>query len=371
MESINGTIKEQIIHTHFPTYIYFNDNELFYDNSNLFSGLNNTEIFNQIQDYIKGYSTSESKNIIFKGESDFVYQITTTEKEKELITENMANQNYSLSIIDFSECEQLLKKEYNIPENISLIILKMEKMTDKTSEKNIQYQIYEPFNMTLLNMSICEDTDITVYIPFILEGEDLELYKDLLESGYNIFNKNDKFYTDICIPFTSDEGTDIPLSARQKYIYEQYSNLCQENCQLLDYSPDTKLVSCSCKTNDEGIEPINENKFNPKTIYKSFYDILKYSNYKVLKCYELVFKKQTFLYNKGSIIVLVYFALYISFFILFIIKGLSSLKILCSKFQGIQSVNSNELKSRDNIMDNINEKNIIIKKNIKKEEKVK
>jgi hypothetical protein len=245
-------------------------------------------MFDQIQDYIKDYSTSEPKNIIFKGENDFVYQITTTEKEKELLTGNVVDSNYSLSIIDFSECEQLLKKEYNINENVSLVILKMEKMTDETSEKNIQYQIYEPFNMTLLNMSICEDTDITVYIPYTLEGEDLELYQDLLDNGYNIFNKNDKFYNDICTPFTSADGTDIPLSARQKYIYEQYSNLCQENCELTDYNPDTKLISCNCKTSNEGIEPTDESKFNPKTIYKSFYDILKYSNYKVLKCYDLV-----------------------------------------------------------------------------------
>ena len=238
----------------------------------------------------------------------------------------------------------------------------MEKMTDKTSEKNIQYQIYEPFNMTLLNMSICENTDITVYIPFTLEGEDLELYQDLLDSGYNIFNKNDKFYTDICTPFTSADGTDIPLSARQKYIYGQYSNLCQENCQLLDYSPDTKLISCSCKTTDEGIQPTEENKFNPKTLYKSFYDILKYSNYKVLKCFDLVFKKKTFtINNKGSVMVLVYFALYLSFLIAFCIKGISTLKNICSNFQGNLTMNSNGMKSKDQIVPNINEKNMMNK----------
>ena len=31
---------------------------------------------------------------------------------------------------------------------------------------------------------------------------------------------------------------------------------------------------------DAGIEPTNEEKFNPSKIYESFYDILKYSNYK-------------------------------------------------------------------------------------------
>ena len=70
IERINSTIKEQIIHTLFPTFISDNNKELFYDNSNLFPGLNNTEIFDNLQDYIKEYSTSEPKNTIFKGENE-------------------------------------------------------------------------------------------------------------------------------------------------------------------------------------------------------------------------------------------------------------------------------------------------------------
>ena len=76
-------------------------------------------------------------------------------------------------MIDLTECEQLLKKEYNFDENVSLIMLKMEKMTNKTSEKNIQYQIHEPFNMALLNMSICENTVVKMYIPYKISGETL------------------------------------------------------------------------------------------------------------------------------------------------------------------------------------------------------
>ena len=171
--------------------------------------------------------------------------------------------------------------------------------------------MYEPFNMTLLNMSICENTVVKVYIPHKLSGETLALYEDLKKSGYNLFDKNDKFYNDICTPFTSPNGTDISLSARQKYIYSQFANLCQENCELENYSYEAELISCNCKMNIEPIEPKNEDKFNPKIIYESFFDILKYSNYKVLKCHNLVFKSKTFTNNKGSIIVLVYFIVYL------------------------------------------------------------
>ena len=39
---------------------------------------------------------------------------------------------------------------------------------------------------------------------------------------------------------------------------------------IFNYSTENELISCSCQMNDEGIEPNNENKFNPKIIYKSF-----------------------------------------------------------------------------------------------------
>ena len=264
-------------------------------------------------------------------------------------------------MIDFTECEQLLKKEYNIDENVSLVMLKMEKITNKTSEKNIQYQMYEPFNMTLLNMSICENTVVKVYIPHKLSGETLALYEELKKSGYNLFDKNDKFYNDICTPFTSPNGTDISLSARQKYIYSQFANLCQENCELENYSYETELVSCNCKVNTEPIEPKKEDKFNPKIIYESFFDILKYSNYKVLKCYDLVLKYKTLFSNKGSIIVLVYFMIYLCSLIAFAIKGISYLKTIVSKFKGNITRKSNEIKPIEK--NKINEKNNHMKLN--------
>ena len=31
----------------------------------------------------------------------------------------------------------------------------------------------------------------------------------LKEQGYNLFDKNDKFYKDICIPYKSENGTDV------------------------------------------------------------------------------------------------------------------------------------------------------------------
>ena len=64
IERINGTIKEQIIHTHFPTYIYFNDNELFYDNSNLFSGLKTQKYLIKFKTILK-FIQHQNQKILF------------------------------------------------------------------------------------------------------------------------------------------------------------------------------------------------------------------------------------------------------------------------------------------------------------------
>ena len=345
------------------TNINYDQKELFYDFSTSFINFSNIELFSQMKNYIKDYSLSDKKNIIVKGESDFIYQLTTIDQEKKLINNNITEKDYNISIIDLTECEQLLKKEYNIDKNISLIIMKMEKLTNKTANKNIQYQIYEPINLTMLNTSICYDSEIKIYIPYSLKGETSSLFNDLKNNGYNLFDKNDKFYNDICTPYTGHTGTDVPLSARQKYIYTEHGNLCQDNCQFLNYSIYTELISCSCKFNNEGIEPNKEEKFNPKIIYKSFYDILKYSNYKVLKCSNLVFKNKTFISNKGSIIVIVYFSIYLSFLIMFIIKGISPLKNVCSKIEGNPSIYLNEIKPANNILKSINLINVNEKNN--------
>ena len=68
----------------------------------------------------------------------------------------MRNQLNS-SLIDLGECSNLLKRTYfQNNDNVSLIILKFEKMTNVSHEKNIQIEVYEPFNKTKLDISICQ-----------------------------------------------------------------------------------------------------------------------------------------------------------------------------------------------------------------------
>ena len=79
-----------------------------------------------IKDILKTYQ-SDGESIVIEGADNYVFQITTSENELDIL--NGENDNkYNLSIIDLGECEQLLKRENNIDEDANLIILKFEKI---------------------------------------------------------------------------------------------------------------------------------------------------------------------------------------------------------------------------------------------------
>ena len=150
------------------------------------------------------------------------------------------------------------------------------------------------------------------------------------ELGYDMFDINDRFYQDICTPFDSPNGTDMLLSDRINYIYKNDDTQCQPNCQLSHYSLETKYLNCSClANNDKDTSDINDQKekFSAKKIYESFYEVLKYSNYDIIKCYNLLLNINDITINIGSIIVIIYFSCYLICMLIYIHRGLIPLRI--------------------------------------------
>ena len=75
-----------------------------------------------------------------------------------------------------------------------------------------------------------------------------------------------------------------------------------------------------------------EEKFDGKKLYESFYDILKYSNFRILKCYSLIFNKSIFKNNIGNFIIISIFSFYLVCLAFSIIKGIIPLKNQIIKF---------------------------------------
>jgi len=123
----------------------------------LYNVNDNTEIYDIIKEYyIPSYDPENDFEIINEGVDNVVFQITTLENQLKALFNDSLN-NYNLSIIDINQCESLLKQANNISEEDNLILLKKEKLTNKAYEKEVQFEIYEPYNKTKLNLEICKE----------------------------------------------------------------------------------------------------------------------------------------------------------------------------------------------------------------------
>ena len=318
----------------------------------------NEEINKMIDTELLLNYTVGDKSYEIKGDNNTIFQLTTTDNELNRFLGNLLNEN-GLSIIDLGTCEITLKDYYKIDYNTSLIIKKFEQLTI-ASERNVQYEVYHPITKEKLNLSLCDSDTVDLYIPVELDEKLLELYEDLQNSGYDLFNIEDPFYNDICSPYKSENGTDVLLSDRKNDYYNNNYTTCQSNCEYSSFNSEYKFLKCECKVIVDDIDINDFDKFSKK-IYKNFYDILKNSNYKTLKCYKLVFNFNYLKKNVGNFVVLGFFIGYICFFCIFIIKGISPLqeetiKIIFDKFNNVDIANLDKIIIDKNIINNINKK---------------
>ena len=286
------------------------------------------EIINNIIQDFEG--SGEEK--LLKGEDNHYFLISPYDNE--LMKEKIKNKSNQFSIIDLGECENVLREKNNLNKNTSLIILSLEKLSNISSERNLQYEVYDSLTKKKLNLSVCQEVPINIYVPVVLSEKLNNLYNELQDLGYDLFNINNVFYQDICTPYKSENGTDVLLSDRIEHYYKNDETKCQSGCQLSEYSFETEKLKCECNIIDSEInteQKSQEVQSESKLIYKSFYDVLKFSNYKVLKCYKLAFNLSIFKNNKGNIIVIVLFATYIILFIMYLINGKKELEVDMAK----------------------------------------
>ena len=295
------------------------------DESNSTSQEINQRIYEEITGNILENYDGEKK--VIKGEDNYVYRVVTTDN---MFEDN--NETIGLSKIDLGTCEDKLRSTNHLSEDISLIIVSLEKDTNISSQRNVQFEVYESLNKTRLDLSVCEDIPIDIYVPLVLSEELTDLYNELNDLGYNLFDINDKFYTDICTPYKSPNGADILLSDRINYLFNNDETQCQAGCKFSTYSIETQHVKCECNIESSEINLRKGQNEGSKSLYKSFYDVLKYSNYKVLKCYKLAFRLINFKINLGFIIVFIFFIIYLIFLFMYLIKGINQLKIDISRY---------------------------------------
>ena len=160
------------------------------------------ELINQIyKDIIGGilnplfFPVFEENNDLTVMEEDITYQIISSSNEQDIYN--------NVSSIYLGDCEKKLKQFYNISENCSLLILKIDYIIPELFIPVVEYQVFHPETKIPLKLNICQETPITLSYPIL---------KNISEDDFFKHNPNGEYHNDICHLYTTDNKTDIILN---------------------------------------------------------------------------------------------------------------------------------------------------------------
>ena len=246
----------------------------------------------------------EKKDLIIK-DNNTIYQITSSE-----IQNNKNNTNISKIIL--GECENILKREYIIDNTKPLIIFKIEYYKPDSLIPIIGYEVFHPENMSKLDLTYCKNEMVNLSIPVTIDEENFFKY-----------DPNDEYYTDQCKPYTTEDGTDILLNDRQNEYNENNLSLCENNCQLDNYDPNSKQVICNCEIKNKQIV-ISDIANQSDLLYYNFSNNDGTSN--TMKCYYTLFTKNGFFTNIANYILLITIIVFLLSIFLFYKFGFHTLE---------------------------------------------
>ena len=264
------------------------------------------------QELTSGFDTSnidKGENIVIE-DKGIKLTITNTENQK-----NSEKDKNSTSI-NLGECETKLKEHYKIPLNKALYILKLDVPQEGMKIPKIEYEVYynlDGKNLEKLDLSVCKNTKVDISIPVVINED------------FDKLNTSSAYFNDICYTSSTNNGTDIILSDRKKEFIDNNKTICEENCDFTKYDYETGKAICSCNIKIN-IPLISKIKINKNKLFDSFTDINNIINYKIMKCYKILFTKNGFSHNYGSFILIPLFIFHIISIIISWAKGIKSIK---------------------------------------------
>jgi len=311
--------------------------EGFLNNKCVFKNTTKQQIINNIREHITKHKIDKLLNdsLFYKSQdllvnhNDIIYQITSTQNQK-------TKQYLNISILDLKECENKLKNHYNISNNTSLIIFKIDNFIEEINIPIVEYEIYDPITKQPLDLNICQNYPITVSYPVSIDEN--EIFK---------YDMNSDYYNDKCFPYTTKNETDITLNDRKIEFNNNNLSLCEKNCTFIDYDKETKRASCECKPKTL-FEDIIDFKIDTDKLIQKFTDFKSTTNLNVIFCYKTFFCVNGIKTNIGSYILI----------IIILING-----IFCGIFikKGYKKID-NQIKNIIKYINNTHKNNIIDKK---------
>ena len=324
-------------------------------------------IYNEVLKKIESFFTSNNYNLeyIDKGEDQIIQAekilitFTTTKNQKNNIDSNMTT-------IDLSDCEELLRNYYNLTNNETIYMKKIDIIQDGMTAKKIEYDVYRKLsenNLEKLNLSVCRNAKISINIPLEING------------NIDKLNTSSGYFNEICYTATTDDGTDISLNDRKNEYIKGDNIICQEDCIFSEYDFNLKKAKCECFAKDSS-SSFAEMNINKNKLFENLIDIKNLVNLNILVCYKMLLNCKNIFHNIGSLIMISIFIFHIISIFIFYIKQLHNIiQIVKNIIFGITNKNfikqekikkNNQIKPqkrniKDNIIINYNYKKKVMK----------
>ena len=254
--------------------------------------------------------------------------------------EKILQNNTNTTLIDLRECLSVYKEHNNLDENIYISIVDTPKIFSNETTNRFNFELYFE-NMTKINdLDICKDIKMNVYSPITNQK-----IKNIVNIGkifygqgeYNIFNKNDKFYKDICSG-ANINNNDITLNDRYIDIYPHDLQICPKDCECLGINYTTNTLICNCDIILSNEYSKDNYKYqlmtndDIKNLFKDYNNLLVFFtdmiNYKIVKCFQLLFFVKNYKNNISFYIGIVFFVISLSLLIIFIAMIFEATKTL-------------------------------------------
>ena len=145
-------------------------------------------------------------------------------------------ENSKVSSIDISQCIEVLKKEYNISEEESLIISKIDIVNNSSITNEVEYKVYSNIG-ELLDLSFCDSVNTDVSSPIINYDLTRANYFNALD--IDIFDVNSPFFNDICFKYNTS------LKERLESFFTANS-FCSAGCSYTSVNYTSNKVNCHC-----------------------------------------------------------------------------------------------------------------------------
>lgn len=224
-----------------------------------------------LDNFFKQVNDGNKNSILFKGES---FSLQIQDQEKGLVEAR----NNKLPIVDFKECEDILKMKGIIGINQQIFALNM--ISSPSDIKNDTILQNKAVTTKIVdsngkNVNITECNKFEVKNPINGNLVNISMYDDVKSRlGYNIFNSSDEMFEDICKPFPNVNNTDLTLGTRRKMFNSSVS--CPPGTEFNGFDEHQYSKCTSSSPPKDSSVSFDKATFGP----------LLESNFRLIKCWD-------------------------------------------------------------------------------------